>query len=50
MKHLDMRVVIGIGFVLTAISLWQMTGFNMQMNSATVVWSGVIQGVGMGGR
>jgi DHA2 family multidrug resistance protein len=48
MKQLDMRVVIGIGFVLTALSLWQMTSFNMQMNSATVIWSGVIQGVGMG--
>jgi len=45
---IDTRVVIAIGFGLTALSLWQMTGFYLQMGSMSIVWSGVIQGVGIG--
>jgi len=44
----DTRVIIGSGFALTAFSLWQMTGFDLQMNTATVVWSGLSQGLGTG--
>jgi DHA2 family multidrug resistance protein len=33
---------------LTAVSCWQMTGFDLQMDSATVVWSGLSQGLGTG--
>ena len=46
--RIDARVVIAAGFALTAISLWQMTGFDLQMDSGLVVWSGVIQGLGAG--
>jgi MFS transporter, DHA2 family, multidrug resistance protein len=48
MKHLDLRVIIAIGFALTAFSLWQMTGFSLDMGSSLVVWSGLIQGIGTG--
>jgi DHA2 family multidrug resistance protein len=44
----DTRLIIGAGFLITACSLWQMTGFYLQMNSSLVVWSGLIQGVGTG--
>jgi DHA2 family multidrug resistance protein len=44
----DARLIIGGGFAVTAFSMWQMTGFDLQMNSATVVWSGFMQGVGTG--
>jgi DHA2 family multidrug resistance protein len=44
----DIRVIIGGGFVLTAVSCWQMTGFDLQMDSTTLVWAGVLQGAGVG--
>ena len=44
----DTRAIIGLGFVLTSISLWQMTGFDLQMDYSKVVWSGVLQGCGVG--
>jgi len=48
MGKIDSRLIIAGGFVLTAYSLWQMTGFYTQMNSSLIVWSGVIQGLGTG--
>ena len=48
MRKVDLRLVIGAGFALTAFSSWQMTGFDLQMGTATIVWSGLAQGVGTG--
>ncbi|HSZ10292.1 MAG TPA: DHA2 family efflux MFS transporter permease subunit [Steroidobacteraceae bacterium] len=48
MGRIDMRLIIGTGFALTAISSWQMMGFDLQMDSSTVVWSGLCQGLGTG--
>jgi MFS transporter, DHA2 family, multidrug resistance protein len=45
---MDVRIIITTGFVLTAISLWQMTGFYLQMDSQPVVVAGLVQGLGMG--
>jgi MFS transporter, DHA2 family, multidrug resistance protein len=44
----DIRLIIGTGFACTALASWQMTGFDLQMDSATVVWSGLSQGLGTG--
>jgi MFS transporter, DHA2 family, multidrug resistance protein len=44
----DIRLIIGTGFALTALASWQMTGFDLQMDSAAVVWSGLSQGLGTG--
>jgi MFS transporter, DHA2 family, multidrug resistance protein len=48
MGKVDMRLIIATGFGMTAVSSWQMTGFDLQMDSAKVVWSGVLQGLGTG--
>ena len=48
MGIIDTRLIIASGFVLTAYSLWQMTGFYLQMNTSLVVWSGLTQGLGTG--
>jgi MFS transporter, DHA2 family, multidrug resistance protein len=48
MGKVDMRLIIGSGFALTALASWQMTGFDLQMDSAMVVWSGLSQGLGTG--
>jgi DHA2 family multidrug resistance protein len=48
MGKVDIRLIIGTGFALSAFASWQMTGFDMQMDSAMVVWSGISQGLGTG--
>jgi DHA2 family multidrug resistance protein len=48
MGRLDSRLLILFGLALTAISLWQMTGFSLQMGTTPVVLSGVLQGFGLG--
>jgi DHA2 family multidrug resistance protein len=48
MGKVDTRLIIGAGFALTAVSEWQMTGFDLQMDSALIVWSGIWQGLGTG--
>ena len=44
----DVRLIIGSGFALTAVSLWMMTHFSVQMPMSSLVWSGSIQGLGTG--
>ncbi len=48
MGKVDPRWIIGSGFALTAASSWQMSGFDLQMDSSRVVWSGLMQGFGTG--
>jgi len=45
---IDVRLIIGAGFALTALSLWQMTGFSMQMDMRLLIESGLVQGLGTG--
>jgi DHA2 family multidrug resistance protein len=45
---IDTRLIIAVGFALTIISLWQMTGFDLQMDYTKIVWSGILQGGGLG--
>jgi MFS transporter, DHA2 family, multidrug resistance protein len=44
----DVRLIIATGFAMAAVASWQMTGFDVQMDSTRVVWSGVLQGLGTG--
>ncbi len=44
----DARIVVTFGLLTTAFSLWLMTGFSPQMDDRLVIWSGVIQGFGLG--
>ena len=45
-NRVDPRWIIGSGFALTALSAWQMSHFDLQMDSSTVIWSGIAQGLG----
>jgi MFS transporter, DHA2 family, multidrug resistance protein len=47
-NRIDNRLIILTGFLLTVLSLWQMTGFSLQMGMAPVISSGVLQGFGLG--
>jgi DHA2 family multidrug resistance protein len=47
-RKFDPRLLVGFGLTLTIISLYQMTYFSTDMTSAPVIFSGVIQGFGLG--
>ncbi|MDB5562459.1 MAG: family efflux transporter permease subunit [Hyphomicrobiales bacterium] len=44
----DSRLLVLVGLGLMAYSLSMMTGFNLQMDSSPIIWSGAVQGFGMG--
>jgi DHA2 family multidrug resistance protein len=44
----DNRLIIGFGFLLTALSMWQLSSFSLQKGIAPVVVSGRLQGFGLG--
>ena len=46
--RVDSRLIILAGLVLTALSLWQMAGFSLNMGMGPVLVSGVLQGFGLG--
>jgi DHA2 family multidrug resistance protein len=44
----DTRLIILGGMSLTALALWQMTGFSLQMGMWPFITTGVLQGIGLG--
>jgi DHA2 family multidrug resistance protein len=48
MHKIDPRVLVVIGLLLTAQSLYTMAGFSPQMDSWLIVSSGIVQGLGLG--
>ena len=42
------RTLIAVGFGVAAFSLWQMSGYTLQMNEGVVMSSGFLQGLGLG--
>jgi MFS transporter, DHA2 family, multidrug resistance protein len=47
-RKFDVRIIIAVGFAVSAVSLWQMTGFYLQMDRWLLLWSGLFQGLGTG--
>jgi len=47
-NRVDARLIILFGFLLTALSMWQMSAFSLQMGPMPVIVSGVLQGFGLG--
>jgi DHA2 family multidrug resistance protein len=48
MGRVDTRLILLTGFSLSAVALWQMTQFSLDMGPAPIVISGLIQGFGIG--
>jgi DHA2 family multidrug resistance protein len=48
MRSVDPRILVTLGLILTAASLYFMTGFSPQMGAGPVIWTGVLQGLGLG--
>ncbi|MBU2857741.1 MULTISPECIES: DHA2 family efflux MFS transporter permease subunit [Acidithiobacillus] len=44
----DLRLLLAIGFGITAFSLWQMQGYSLVIGEGDVIWPGVWQGLGIG--
>lgn len=45
---IDSRLLVVAGISLMAASLWMMTGFALDQPAGPVIWSGVVQGLGIG--
>ena len=48
MGRVDLRLILFIGFSLTAFSLWEMTDYSLELSQSDIIWPGVIQGIGQG--
>ncbi len=44
----DIRLIILCGLLMTAVSLWLMTGFSLYMDTDLLLFTGVLQGFGLG--
>ncbi|MGH7055178.1 MAG: DHA2 family efflux MFS transporter permease subunit [Stellaceae bacterium] len=47
-NRIDVRLILLAGFLMTALSLWQMAGFSLGMGMEPVIVSGFLQGLGLG--
>src|SRR5215467_6286206 len=47
-NRVDNRLFILVGFLMTAASLWQMTGFSLYMGPGPILFAGFAQGFGLG--
>jgi len=47
-RRYDPRILMGLGLAVTAASLWLMTGFTTDIDTWDVIWTGVLQGFGLG--
>ncbi|MCA2009863.1 DHA2 family efflux MFS transporter permease subunit [Cereibacter sphaeroides] len=47
-SKIDARLLVTFGMALTMIAFWMMTGYDTQMDSGPIIWSGLLQGFGLG--
>jgi DHA2 family multidrug resistance protein len=45
---MDLRLILAIGFGLTAVSLGWMCTYTIELSQHDIIWPGVVQGIGMG--
>jgi MFS transporter, DHA2 family, multidrug resistance protein len=46
--RVDIRLIISTGLLITAIALWQMSGFSLYVGMGPIIVTGVLQGFGLG--
>jgi DHA2 family multidrug resistance protein len=44
----DRRLLVAIGLLFCVLGFWRMTGFSLSMSTQSIVWAGVLQGIGQG--
>jgi len=47
-RKVDLRYLVATGLILMIISLWQMTKFSVDITRWEIIWTGVVQGLGLG--
>jgi MFS transporter, DHA2 family, multidrug resistance protein len=48
MGKVDSRILISLGYLTAAISLWMMTQWSLEMGTREIILSGFVQGIGLG--
>ncbi|SEA07989.1 MFS transporter, DHA2 family, multidrug resistance protein [Microbulbifer marinus] len=48
LRYVDGRALIFVGMLLVSLSLHFMAGFNLQVSRSALVWTGILQGMGLG--
>ena len=48
LRYFDGRIMIAIGMLMVSFSLHLMAGFNLQVSQSALVWTGMLQGFGLG--
>mgnify|MGYP000958546687 CR=1 FL=1 len=48
LKKVDMRLVIVTGMAMIATAQWMMTGFDLEMDQRPIIYTGLLQGAGLG--
>jgi len=46
--RVSIRLMLGTGFAILAISLWQMSRYSLDLGVSDIIWPGVWQGIGLG--
>ena len=46
--RIDLRLILFFGYSLTAVAIWQMTGYSLDLSQGDIIWPGVLQGFGLG--
>ena len=46
--RIDLRLILFFGFSLTAVAIWQMTRYSLDLSQGDIIWPGVLQGFGLG--
>ena len=48
MGRVDLRLLLFSGFSITAVAMWQMTRYSLDLSENDIIWPGVLQGIGTG--
>lgn len=48
MGKIDTRIILSVGYVIAASSLWLMSGWSLEMGSREIIIGGFVQGLGLG--
>jgi DHA2 family multidrug resistance protein len=46
--RVELRLLLLFGFIVTAVSLWLMNGYSLEITKYDIIWPGAIQGIGLG--
>ncbi|HKX78955.1 MAG TPA: MDR family MFS transporter [Novosphingobium sp.] len=47
-RGFDARILIGLGFLIADLTIWQMTGWNLEVAQSEMIIVGIVQGLGLG--